>query len=122
MFYQISLFLMEKSLSVLTPVSSTGFQLVFEFIEQSIDTNEMYPYLSCPMSNQVRLAPSYHRYQKFKIDCLRFVMCPLLAPGLSSLLFLFLWWPLTILMKQTRQAVRASKQSILFRCLCIICT
>jgi hypothetical protein len=29
----------------------------------------------------------------------------------------FLLWPFTVLMKQTRQVVRAVKQSILFRCL-----
>ncbi len=42
---------------------------------------------------------------------------PASIAGLSRLLFLFLWWPLMILMKQTRQAVRAFKQSILLRCL-----
>ncbi len=30
---------------------------------------------------------------------------------------LFLLWPLTVLMNQTRQAVHAIKQSILLRCL-----
>ncbi len=43
-------------------------------------------------------------------------MFPLLAPvfqGQPS----FLLWPLTVLMKQTRQAVHAVKQSILLRCL-----
>jgi len=33
------------------------------------------------------------------------------------LFFLFMLQPLTVLMKQTRQAVRAIKQSILLRCL-----
>ncbi len=45
-------------------------------------------------------------------------MCPLLAPvfkGKASSSFLLL--PLTVLMKQTRQAVRAIKQPILLRCL-----
>jgi hypothetical protein len=50
-----------------------------------------------------------------KIDCLRFAMCPLLAPVLIG--FFFLLQPLTVLMKQTRQAVRAVKQSTLLRCL-----
>jgi hypothetical protein len=50
-----------------------------------------------------------------KIDCLRFVMCPLLA--LARIPSLFLMWPLTVLTKQTRQAVRTIKQSILLRCL-----
>ncbi len=48
------------------------------------------------------------------IDCLSFVMCPLLVlvfQGLFSLL-----QPLTVLIKQTRQSVRAIKQSILLRC------
>ncbi len=57
-----------------------------------------------------------HRYWKSKIDCLRFVMCPLLARSFKTS-FTFLWWPLTVLMKQTRQAVRTFKQSILLRCL-----
>ncbi len=59
----------------------------------------------------------FHRYRKSKIDCLRFVMCPILAPVFQGFFFFFLRWPLTVLMKQTRQAVRAFKQSILFRCL-----
>jgi hypothetical protein len=41
-------------------------------------------------------------------------MCPLLAPVFQGF---FLWWPLTVLMKQTRQAVHAFKKSILLRCL-----
>jgi len=40
---------------------------------------------------------------------------PATSIGLSKLLFL--WWPLTELMKQTRQVVCAFKQSILLRCL-----
>ncbi len=50
--------------------------------------------------------------ERKKIDCLRFVMCLLLAPGFQGFFFLFLMWPLTVLMKQTRQAVCAIKQSI----------
>ena len=49
-----------------------------------------------------------------KIDCLRFVICPLLVSVFEGF---FLQWPLTELMKQTRQAVRTFKQSILLRCL-----
>jgi len=41
-------------------------------------------------------------------------MCPLLVPVIIGF---FLLWPLTVLMKQTRQAVRAIKQSRLLRCL-----
>jgi hypothetical protein len=40
---------------------------------------------------------------------------PATSAGLSRLLFL--QWPLTVLMKQTRQAVYTLKQSILLRCL-----
>jgi hypothetical protein len=43
-------------------------------------------------------------------------MCPLLVPGFQG--FFFVMRPLTELMKQTRQAGRAIKQSILLRCLC----
>ncbi len=41
-------------------------------------------------------------------------MCWLLAPVFQGF---FLLWPLTVLMKQTRQAVCTFKQSILLRCL-----
>jgi hypothetical protein len=54
-----------------------------------------------------------HRFQKSKIDCLRFVIYPLLALVYKA----FLWWPLTVLVKQTRQVVHTFKQSILLRCL-----
>ncbi len=50
-----------------------------------------------------------HRYQKTKIDCLRFVMCLLLTPVIQG--FFFLMRPLTVLMRQTSQAVRAINQS-----------
>ncbi len=56
-----------------------------------------------------------HRYRKNKIDCLRFVMCPLLAPHFSFFFLFFLLWLLTVLTKQTRQAVCAIKQSTLPR-------
>jgi hypothetical protein len=39
-------------------------------------------------------------------------MCPLLAPPHPKLFFLFMLRPFTVLMRQTRQAVRAIKQSI----------
>jgi hypothetical protein len=43
---------------------------------------------------------------------------PATSVGLSRLFFLFfLRWPLTVLMKQARQAVSAFKKSILLRCL-----
>ncbi len=46
--------------------------------------------------------------ERQKIDCLRFVMCLPLAPVFQG----FFMQPLTILMKQTRQVVRAIKPSI----------
>jgi hypothetical protein len=59
-----------------------------------------------------------HRHLS-NIDCLSFVMCQLLAPLAIGFLsfFFFLLQSFTILMKQTRQAVRAVKQSIFLRCL-----
>ncbi len=48
-----------------------------------------------------------HSYQKSKIDCLSFDICPLLVLVFQGF---FLLWPFTVLMKQTRQ-------SILLRCL-----
>ncbi len=54
----------------------------------------------------------YHRHLSI-IDCLSFVMCPLLAPLLIVFFsFFFLLRSFTVLMKQTRQAVRVIKQSI----------
>ncbi len=50
-----------------------------------------------------------------KIDCSSFVMCPLLGQLIIGFFsFLFLLRPFTVLMKQTRQMVRAVKQSIIF--------
>ncbi len=62
-----------------------------------------------------------HRYLT-NIDCLSFVMCPLLAPHLprrfsAFFSFLFLLCLLTVLIRQTRQAVHAINQSIFLRCL-----
>jgi hypothetical protein len=49
-----------------------------------------------------------HRHLS-NIDCLSFVMLLATSVGLNSLLFFsFLLQPLTVLMKQTRQAVRAN--------------
>jgi hypothetical protein len=45
-------------------------------------------------------------------------MCPLLAPVLIGLFFLL--QPLTVLMKQTSQAVFTVKQFILLRCLWVL--
>jgi hypothetical protein len=42
---------------------------------------------------------------------------PCSSARLPRLLFIFLLWPLTVLIKQTRQVVRAIKKSILLRCL-----
>ncbi len=75
-----------------------------------------------------KLIPSIHRFLKkdvytkiLKVQNRLLKVC--YVPGtsaiLSRLLFLFLRWPLTVLMKQTRQAVRAFKQSVLLRCLCV---
>ncbi len=53
---------------------------------------------------------------KEKLDCLRLVMCPPLAPHFQPFFLFFLLRPLTVL-KQTRQAVHAVKHSLLLRCL-----
>ncbi len=56
---------------------------------------------------------SYHRYQKMKNRLLKFCYVPATSAARNRLLFfLFLLWPFTVLMKQTRQAVRAIRQSI----------
>jgi hypothetical protein len=49
-----------------------------------------------------------HMYLR-KVDCSSFGMCPLQALALPRV---FLWQPLTVLTRQTRQAVRAINQSI----------
>jgi hypothetical protein len=51
-----------------------------------------------------------HKYQKSKNRLLKVCNVPATSAGLSRLLFL--QWPLTVLMKQTRQAVHAFTQSI----------
>jgi hypothetical protein len=64
-----------------------------------------------------------HRYLN-NIDCSSF-MCPLLAPHLSRvflIFFSFLLQPLTVLIRQTRQAVHAINQSIFLRCLWLCMT
>jgi len=54
-----------------------------------------------------------HRYQKLKNRLLKFCYVPATSAAHNRLLFfLFLLRPFTVLMKQTRQAVRAVKQSI----------
>ncbi len=87
-------------------------------------------FLLFPVPVNVRIKPlvlgsrvngSTHRHLR-NIDSLSFVMCPLLAPVLivNRLLFLFLFLllrPFTELLKQTRYAVCAVKQSLLLRCL-----
>ncbi len=46
-------------------------------------------------------------------------VCNVPAPNAGFPRLLFLLWPLTVLMKQTRQVVHAIKQRILLRCLCM---
>jgi len=55
---------------------------------------------------------SVPKISKGKNTWLEFVMCPLLAQLIIAFFFLFLLRPFTVLIKQTRQAVRAVKQSI----------
>ncbi len=70
------------------------------------------------LTQGTHLSRQAHRHLS-NIDCLSFVMCPLLAPVLvvNRLLFFFFCGPLKVLMKQARQAVCAVKQSIFLRCL-----
>ncbi len=54
-----------------------------------------------------------HRYQKMKNRLLKFCYVHATSAACNRLLFfLFLLWLFTVLIKQTRQAVRAIKQSI----------
>ncbi len=53
--------------------------------------------------------------KKSPFRLLKVCYVPATSAGLSRLLFMR--WPLTVLMKQTRQAVNTFKQSILLRCL-----
>ena len=56
-----------------------------------------------------------HRYLSLQNRLLKVCYVPATIASLNRLLFLLR--PLTVLMKQTRQAVHAVKQSILLRCL-----
>ncbi len=59
---------------------------------------------------------SSHRYRKAKIDCLRFVMCPLLAQLEIGFFSSFS----AAAVYSTNEANKAGlKQSIIFRCLCL---
>ena len=55
-----------------------------------------------------------HRYRKSQNRLLKICCVPATSAGLpfSFLFFFLLQWPFTVLIKQTRQAVRAVKQSI----------
>jgi hypothetical protein len=58
-----------------------------------------------------------HRYRKSKIDCLRFVMCLLLAPVFQGFFFFSFF---AVAINSTDEANKAGssfKQSILLRCL-----
>ncbi len=65
------------------------------------------------LQNDVIFAQPASQISKENIDCLRFVMCPLLTPHfqLIFLFFSFLLRPQTVLMRQTRQAVQILKVS-----------
>ncbi len=58
-----------------------------------------------------------HRYQKSLNRLLKVCYVPTTSTGLKRLCFFLLLRPLTVLMKQTRQVVRAIKQSTSLRCL-----
>jgi len=58
-----------------------------------------------------------HRYRKTKNRLLKVCYVPATSARLPRVLFSFLMWPLTVLMKQTRQVRHAIEQSILLRCL-----
>ncbi len=71
--------------------------------------------------NEVRVHPlcQNHRYRQTK-QIAYGLLCACYQRHIFSLFFLL--WPLTVLIKQTRQAVLAVKQSILLRCLWLECT
>ncbi len=79
--------------------------------------------LFCSFSCILLLSQS-HRYRKSLNRLLKVCYVLATSAGLKRLTFFFffcLLWPLTVLMMQTRQAVRAIKQSILLRCLWLQC-
>ena len=73
-------------------------------------------FCSVPTTDALIFLKCMHRYLK-NIDCSSFVMCPLLAPHLQRHFWLFWLQPITVLMRQTRQAVCAINQSIFVWCL-----
>jgi hypothetical protein len=71
-------------------------------------------YWSFPFSKDSLIKDDSHRYRKAKIDCLRFVMCPLL--GQLEIGFFSSFSAAAVY--STNEANKASlKQSIIFRCL-----
>ncbi len=70
------------------------------------------PYANINVKKLVRsLVNEYHRYLK-NIDCLSFNMCLLLTPHPPWHFFVFLQWPIKVLIRHTRQAVQGLNQSI----------
>ncbi len=68
-----------------------------------------YIFKRAPLSRRSNLITcSSHRYRSVKIDCLSFVMCPLVQLIIGFFSFFFLLRPFTVLIKKTR----AIKQSI----------
>ncbi len=59
----------------------------------------------------------YTQISKEKIDCLRFVMCPLLAPHFQPFFLFCLAVAINSTNETTRQAVHAINQYIFLRCL-----
>jgi len=71
--------------------------------------------INCPCSR----ARFYHRNRKTKIDCLRFVMCPLLVPIFKGI---FVAVAINSTNKANVAGVHTIKQSILLRCLWVLHT
>ena len=85
--------------------------------------------MHCPMTSQadacsycmgsVLISSQIYPKTSKKYRLLKFCYVPATSAARNRLLFfLFLLRPFTVLMKQTRQVVRAIKLSIFFRCLC----
>ncbi len=108
---QVDLITYVKCLLTLTPVYLSNVALYGSFTLAKLDKQKhqwqqhMSHYCAC----LGHLGYCNHRHLSI-IDCLSFVMSPLLAP--LVIVFSFLLRSFTVLMKQTRQAVHVIKQSI----------
>ncbi len=73
----------DKGYTVKMPMAMTVTLLALVTLN---DVTQIEPIQNCVASPKVAKGHT-HRYQKSKLDCLRFVLCPLLAPDFQGFFF-----------------------------------